>query len=119
MKAGRIALGVVFMSVGVVHTVALKVLAAIVPDYLPAHRELVLAAGWSASAAGVALLVPETRRPAAWFMVAWLLAVYPANIWMAVKSGRYHQVPEWMLWARLPFQLPMVWWAYQYAKPRG
>lgn len=113
MRAGRVALGAMFLSIGVVHTVAKRVLAAIVPDYLPARQELVLVAGWSASAAGAALLIPQTRRPAAWFMVAWLVAVYPANIWMVQRAGRYAQVPEWMLWARLPFQLPMIAWAWR------
>ena len=118
MKAGRIALGVTFMSIGLAHTAAVKLLAAIVPDYLPAHRELVLISVWTATAAGVALLRPSARRPAAWFIVLWLLAVFPANIWMAQQAERYRPVPGWALWARLPFQLPMIWWAYLYTRPK-
>jgi uncharacterized membrane protein len=116
MRAGRLTLGVMFLSIGVVHTVGKRFLAAIVPDYLPAHRELVLISGWSASVAGAALLAPATRRPAAWFMAAWLVAVYPANLWMVQRAERYALVPEWMLWARLPFQIPMIWWALREAR---
>lgn len=117
MRKGQIALGIACFSIGFVHTAARRVLAAIVPDYLPAHRGLVLLSGWSATAAGAALLVPATRRPAAWFMVAWLLAVYPANVWMVQHPERYATVPTWMLWARLPLQVPMLWWAWRYTRP--
>jgi uncharacterized membrane protein len=106
----------VYISVGVVHWTATKFLAAIVPDYLPAHRELVIVSGAIATAAGVAVLVPATRRPAAWVIVAWLIAVYPANLWMVQHPERYRPIPEWMLWARLPFQLPAVWWAWLYTR---
>lgn len=119
MRRGQLTLGLMFISVVVVHTTAKRFLAAIVPDYLPRHRELVLASGVTAAIGGAAVLVPATRRPAAWGLVAWLIAVYPANIWMVQRAERYRMVPEWMLWARLPFQFPMIWWAYQYTKPDG
>jgi uncharacterized membrane protein len=117
MRKGQIALGCMAISVLVVHTAAKRMLAAIVPDPLPAKRQLVLVAGATAAIGGAAVMVPATRRTAAWGLVAWLIAVYPANVWMAVKSRRYRPVPPWMLWARLPFQFPMIWWAYQYTKP--
>ena len=117
MKGGRLALGILFIGVGVAHSVAVKAFSAIVPGYLPSHRELVLISGWTASAAGVALLIPATRRPAAWFIIAWLIAVYPANVWMVQHPDSYRPVPEWVLWARLPLQLPLLWWAYLYTRP--
>ena len=117
VRKGQLALGLTFVSVGIVHTIARRFLAAIVPDYLPAHRGLVLLSGATAAVGGIALLIPATRRPAAWGLVAWLVAVYPANLWMLQRAERYAQVPEWMLWARLPFQLPMIWWSWQYTRP--
>ena len=117
MKAGRIALGVMFVTIGPAHWVSRRFLSTIVPDYLPAHRGLVVASGAVATATGVALLVPQARRPAAWVAFAWLIAVYPANIWMVQVPERYKPIPEWLLWTRLPFQFPMLWWAWRYTRP--
>lgn len=117
MQKGRSMLGFMAISVLPVHVAGKRFLAAIVPDFLPRHRELVLAAGAASALGGVGLMVPATRRASAWGLVAWLVAVYPANVWMAVMAKRYRPVPAWMLWARLPFQLPMIWWAYQYTRP--
>jgi uncharacterized membrane protein len=116
MKAGRIALAVTFISIGPVHYLFRRFLGAIVPDALPAHRQLVVLSGAIATAEGVALLIPQTRRLAAWGMVLWLIAVYPANIWMAVAPERFRPIPVWMLWARLPFQFPAIGWAWLYTK---
>lgn len=117
MKIGRLLLGLAYVGAGVGHLSLQKLGAAIVPDYLPAHRELVVLSGAAAIVGGVGVLMPVTRRPAAWGLVAWLLAVYPANIWMAQHPERYRPIPEWMFLARLPFQLPMIWWAWLYTRP--
>lgn len=116
MKLGQLMTGLTYLSVGLVHTLARKPLAAIVPDYLPAHRELVVISGWAGSLGGAGLLVPRLRRPAAWGLVVWLVAVYPANVWMVQRRKRYALVPAWMLWARLPFQIPMIWWTWRYTR---
>ncbi len=117
MKLGRMLLGLTYVGAGVAHFALTKTFAAIVPDYLPAHRALVVASGVMAIAGGVGVLVPATRRPAAWGILAWLIAVYPANLWMVQRAMRYRPIPEWMLWARLPLQLPMIWWAWRYTRP--
>ena len=117
MQLGRLILGVSAISVVVVHVVFRRPLAAIVPDYLPAHRDLVVGSGALAALGGVGLLVPTTQRIAAWGLIGWLVAVFPANLWMAQHPGRYSMVPAWMLWARLPLQVPMIWWVWQYTRP--
>ena len=114
MRVGRVIVGVTAISVAALHVVFYRPLAAIVPDYLPAHRELVVASGALAAVGGVGVLIPAAQRVAAWGLVAWLIAVYPANVWMVQHADRYRMAPEWMLWARLPFQVPMVWFAWRY-----
>ena len=64
------------------------------------------------------LLVPAMRRWAAWGLVALLIAVFPANVNMAVHRlsfGRY-PVPSWALWARLPLQAVLIAWAWSFTR---
>jgi uncharacterized membrane protein len=78
------------------------------PDYLPAHRELVLASGAAEMAGGAGLLVNRTARPAGWWLIATLLAVFPANVHMALHPERYRRIPSWALWLRLPLQAAII-----------
>jgi uncharacterized membrane protein len=84
---------------------------AIMPGYLPAHRELVVASGAAEIAGGLAALHPRTRRLAGWWLVATLLAVFPANVHMAVHPERYRRIPRPLLYARLPVQGLFIAWA--------
>ena len=79
------------------------------PDYLPAHRALVYASGAAEMAGGAGLMVPRTRRPAGWWLITTLIAIFPANVWMAQHPERYH-VPggRAALIARLPLQAVFV-----------
>jgi uncharacterized membrane protein len=78
---------------------------AIVPPYLASwKRELVVASGVAELAGGLAVLPERTRRGARWWLLGTLLAVYPANIHMAVNSKDFPKIPPAALWARLPVQ---------------
>ena len=116
MKLGRWAMGLMYLGAGMAHWTATSLFMAIVPDYLPAHRGLVLVSGVAEMAGGIGVLIPATRRPAAWGIVLMLIAVFPANLWMAQHPERYRPLPDWMLWARLPLQLPLIWWAWRYTR---
>lgn len=102
-----------YTTTGILHFAAPKVYEAIVPDYLPAHRELVYASGAAELAGGIGVAIPQTRKAAGWGLTALLVAVFPANLHMALNAERYPQVPRWALWARLPLQPLAVWWALQ------
>src|SRR3954468_12752919 len=93
--------GPFFIVAGILHFVIPKTYEAIVPDWLPAHRELVYASGVAEIAGGAGVLHPRTRRAASWFSIATLVAVFPANVHMALNPDRY-EVPEPALWLRLP-----------------
>lgn len=85
------------------------------PPSLPGHREAVIVSGIAEIAGGAAVLPPRTRRFARWWLLALLVAVFPANVHMAlnpeqVRGLDLNRVPRWALWARLPLQpLAMVW----------
>ena len=74
------------------------------PPYVPAHRELVLASGVAEVSGGLALLRPRTRRAGGWWLIATLAAVFPANVHMALNPERFPSSPGGAaaLSARLP-----------------
>jgi uncharacterized membrane protein len=104
--------GPFFVLAGVMHFVKPRAYKAIVPPYLPAPEALVYASGVAEIAGGVGLMVPSVRRPAGWWLIATLLAVFPANLHMALNPEQFPKVPGGgaALWARLPLQLGFVGW---------
>lgn len=118
MRLGRVVMGVMYVAAGLGHFVATRVYEGIMPDYMPAHHQLVLISGAAEIAGGLGVLVPQTRKAAAWGLVVLLVVVMPANIWMLQHSERYSGVPLWALWVRLPLQLPLIWWAWLYTQDR-
>ena len=90
---------------------------AIMPPWVPFHEAMVIVSGIAEIVLGVALLVPRTRRLAAWGLIALLVAVFPANI-QALLNARAQGLPELALWIRLPLQGALIYWAYRYTLPR-
>jgi len=120
-RALLVLLGALFVGAGVSHFTATDFFVEIVPPYLPAPLLLVWISGVSEIALGALVLVPATRRPAAWGLIALLLAVFPANVHMALHDVRPAHAPAWMgqpstlaLWLRLPLQFVMIAWAWWY-----
>jgi uncharacterized membrane protein len=89
------------------------------PPYLPWHLFLVYFSGFFEIALGVLLIVPAFTRIAAWGLMALLLAVFPANIQMAINPQLYSEINPLALWLRLPLQAVFIAWAYWYARPAG
>lgn len=87
---------------------------AMMPPFLPWHRELVWWSGVFEVIGGVLVLVPALRRLAGWGLIALLIAVFPANIYAAVAHVQppgEHIAPI-LLWVRLPFQALFIAWVY-------
>ena len=104
--------GVFFVFSGVMHFARPRFYLAIMPDYLPAHRELVAASGVAEIAGGLGTLVPATRQAGSWWSIATLVAVFPANVHMALHPDRYRNLPKAALYARLPVQALFIAWAW-------
>jgi uncharacterized membrane protein len=106
------AAGPFYVFAGVMHFVIPRTYERIMPPWLPAHRELVYASGVAEIAGGAALMhpSPRVRRLGGLFEVATLLAVFPANLHMALNPDRYRQIPRAALYGRLPVQALFIAW---------
>ena len=119
MRNLRSLCGPVFVGAGLLHFAVPRVYEQIMPRWLPAHRELVLLSGVAEAAGGLGLMIPATRRPAARLLVATLIAIFPANLEMALHPERFPKLPggRRALLARLPLQLGFIAWVLAAANP--
>ena len=101
---------------GSTHFVAPAPYAQIVPKGLPSPYGLVYASGIAELLCAAALALPRTRRAAGWATAALFVAVFPANITMALDSGNRSGLYQSVVWARLPVQLPLICWAVAVAR---
>jgi uncharacterized membrane protein len=116
MSRSRAALAAFFTFMGTMHFVIPRSFEAIVPATIAARKREAVAVSGVAEIAGAALVLhPATRRFGRWWLLGLLIAVFPANIHMAVNPDQIRgldlqKVPRWTLWARLPLQpLAMIW----------
>jgi uncharacterized membrane protein len=110
-------LAIFFVVAGVNHFANPDFYIEIMPPYIPAHAELVYWSGFFEVLGGVAVLFPGCRALAGWFLVALLIAVYPANLHMALHPEQFPDVSAFALYARLPFQFVFIAWAYWATRP--
>jgi uncharacterized membrane protein len=108
--------GPFFVAAGANHFVNPHFYRAIMPDYLPAHEEIVAISGVAEMVGGAALMRSRTRRFGGWWLIATLIAVFPANVHMALHPERYKSIPRNALYARLPFQLVFIAWVRSAAR---
>lgn len=119
-QALRVVLAVCIAVAGILHFAAADPFIRIVPGFLPFPAALVYISGAIEIALGILLLIPRTVPLAAWGLVALFIAVYPANINMAVNRIHIEGLPDQNLWfhaLRLPFQFVLIAWAYWYTRP--
>ena len=113
-------LAATFTFTGVMHFVRPKDYQAIMPPPVPMHAEAVALSGVAEVVGALAVIPPRTRRFARWWNLAWLVAVFPANVYMAMKPEEVakrgvpaDRIPRWLLWARLPFQPLFMLWVWR------
>ena len=103
-----------FALTGVLHFVVPAFFLRIVPPWVP-HPELAVSLSGVAEVAGaIGLLIPALRVPAAWGLIALLVAVFPANMYMlqqAMQNGASTTALA-ILWVRLPLQALLIWWVW-------
>jgi uncharacterized membrane protein len=113
-------MGPAYVVAGVLHFVVPQLYVQIIPPVLPAALALVYLSGLAEVAVGVGLLVPRTRAYAAWGTIALLLAIFPANVYMATSGVAVEGItgggePSMAVrWGRLPLQGVLILWAYWY-----
>jgi len=117
IKAASKYLLAIFMIVaGTMHFVNTEFYLKIVPPYLPLHKELVFISGVFEVLLGILLVVPQTSRKAAWGIVALLIAVFPANLYLYQHQEILSASPIIHL-LRLPLQGLFILWAYWHTRP--
>lgn len=101
-----------FMIGGVAHFVVTDVFVVAMPDYLGYHKELVIISGVFEILGAIGILVPQTRLLAGYGLIALIIAVYPANINMALHPEKYNDISALFLYIRLPFQFLFIWFVW-------
>lgn len=104
---------------GAMHFVAPEPYLRIVPDALPAPGLLVAVSGAAEIACGALVAWPRTRRVGGWATAALFVAVFPANVQMALDSRSWPPLAQAAAWGRLPLQVPLVWCAVVVARRAG
>ena len=114
----RYALVLLFVGAGVWHFVHPDTYLRIMPLWLPSPLLLVYVSGLLEIGIALLLLPAQTRRAASYCLVALLVAVFPANIYMA-QIHEQLGIPAWLAWGRLPLQALLIWWALAVGKQAG
>jgi uncharacterized membrane protein len=116
-------MGLFYVAAGISHFTNAGFFRQIVPPFLPAPDALVVVSGIAEIVLGVLVMVPATRRMAAWGIIALLVAVYPANVYQAIAAPVLVDPPAWIgqpsraaLVGRLPVQFVLIYWAWRYTR---
>ncbi len=111
-----IVMGVFYISIGVSHFTIPIWYVQIVPPYLPYKLELVYISGLFEILFGGMLFFNKTRFLAGWGLILLLIAVYPANIYLAQTNGAAMNTTPLIAWGRLPVQFIFIGLAYWHSK---
>jgi uncharacterized membrane protein len=103
------ALAVAFLASGVTHLVRPETFESLMPDYVPAHREVIYGSGVLELVCAAGLLSTRFRRPAGWASAALLVGVFPAHVKMAGDASRSRSTRfKAIAYSRMPLQVPLV-----------
>ena len=105
-----------YISVGIKHFTEPEWFLQIYPPFLPFGLAAVYVSGFFEVLFGIMLLIPKTRYYAGWGLIALLIAVFPANIYLAYTNGAAMDIPAAVAWGRLPFQALFIGLAYWHSK---
>ena len=108
----RTVLSILFIMAGVMHFLKPEFYIRIMPPAIPYHKEMVYLSGFFEILGGIGILIERVRAIAGQGLVLLLLAVFPANIYMALQSATFPSIPAPVLWLRLPFQLAFIYWVW-------
>ena len=110
----RLLLALFLVGAGVNHFIRTGFYLRMMPPYVPFPLAMVQISGVAEIALGVLLLVPGWSAAAAWGLIALLVAVFPANVQMALHPDTFPELSPRALWLRLPLQVVMIAWAFWY-----
>ena len=114
-RMGLVTQAIFYVAAGINHFWHTAMYVAIMPPHYTHPVELVQISGVAEVLGGVGLLVPWSRRFAAWGIVAMLVVYFDVHLYMALHTDRFAAIPAWVIDARLPLQLLLIAWAGVYA----
>lgn len=114
--AGLVTQSLFYAVGGINHFVHSRTYVAIMPPHYSHPLGWVQFTGAAEIAGAIGLLIPQTRRAAAWGIIAMLVGYYDVHIYMATHTAHFAPLPPWVMYARLPLQLVLIAWAYIYAR---
>lgn len=106
-----------FLFAGINHFRVPAFYLSMMPDYLAWRIPLVYVSGGAEIILGALLLMPEWSRRAAWGLIVVSIAVFPANIHMALHPEEFEWADPLVLWLRLPLQGVLLAWIYWHTRP--
>lgn len=112
----KVAFALLFIVGGGNHMIDPDFYVRIMPPYIPWPQFFVYVSGIFEIVLGSMLLIPALTRWAAWGLIALLIAIFPANVQMALYPELYPKLPAIALWLRLPVQGVLIAWAYHYTR---
>lgn len=116
-KLSLIGLSLFFIYFGTDHFINPEFYLSIMPPAFPLHAEAVYISGFFEILGGISVLIAPLRKIAGWGLVALLICVYPANIYMAITPEAFPDISRGLLYFRLPLQFLFIYWAYSVTRP--
>lgn len=113
----KVIFALIFISAGILHFVKSDLFVKIMPPVFPFPLFWVYLSGVFEFVLGVMLLIPRYTRIAAWGLIGLLIAVFPANVYMAMNPQIFSEFSPAVLYARLPLQIVLIAWASWFTKP--
>jgi uncharacterized membrane protein len=110
-------MGCLYIVAGINHFIHPASYLGIMPHWVPFHNAAVFVSGLCEVLFALLLLIPSTRRIAAWGIILLLIAVFPANVQMMLNYLHEGKNGLWVTVIRLPLQAVLIWWAYIFTKP--
>ena len=116
-SAGLVAQSLLYLAGGVNHFVMRRFYLAAMPAHYTHPAAWVEFTGVAEILGGAGLLIPASRRAAAWGLVAMLFVYFDVHLYMLQHADRFLTFPRWILIARIPFQFVLIGWACLYTRP--
>lgn len=107
-------MGFLYVLTGLNHFRNPRMYQKIIPPYLPNPKALNYLSGIAEIILGIGVCIPMFSKISAWGIVALLIAVFPANVFMFTDKKAGFGLPKLILLLRLPLQIVLMFWAYCY-----
>lgn len=104
----------IYLIAGLNHFRNPKLYLKIIPPYFPNPKAMNTISGLAEVILAILLCIPLLSGCAAWGIIALLIAVFPTHLYMFYDKKAGMNLPKWILFLRMPLQLMLIFWAYQY-----